>query len=138
MKSVKEISTEAKIIERLDKRKTGATIEEIRNVFCNSQSTITTQKFQYLENWLRQQGQLKSRASEVVHHIIDPITNDNACLKLLSDNAGFYKDLFDVAGDEATPTKQKIEKTINSGNADEKILEFGKLIGIINKDDKKN
>ena len=117
----KENSVRAKIIERLDKRKTGATIEEIRNVFCNSQSTITTQKFQYLENWLRQQGKLKSRASEVVHHIIDPITNDNACLKLLSDNAGFYKDLFDEVGDEATPTKQKIEKAINSGNADEKI-----------------
>lgn len=126
----KENSVRAKIIERLDKRKTGATIEEIRNVFCNSQSTITTQKFQYLENWLRQQGKLKSRVSEVVHHIIDPITNDNACLKLLSDNAGFYKDLFDEVGDEATPTKQKIEKAINSGNADEKILEFGKLIGI--------
>lgn len=126
----KENSVRAKIIERLDKRKTGATIEEIRNVFCNSQSTITTQKFQYLENWLRQQGKLKSRASEVVHHIIDPITNDNACLKLLSNNAGFYKDLFDEVGDEATPTKQKIEKVINSGNADEKILEFGKLIGI--------
>ncbi len=132
----KENSVRAKIIERLDKRKTGATIEEIRNVFCNSQSTITTQKFQYLENWLRQQGKLKSRASEVVHHIIDPITNDNACLKLLSDNAGFYKDLFDEVGDEATPTKQKIDKIIKSGNADEEILEFGKLIGIIkeNKD----
>lgn len=133
-----ENSVRARIIERLDKKRTGAAIEEIRNMFCNSQSTITTQKFRYLENCLRLQGKLKSRASEVVHHIIDPITNDNACLKLLSDNAGFYKDLFDVAGDEATPTKQKIEKTINSGNADEKILEFGKLIGIINKDDKKN
>lgn len=132
----KENSVRAKIIERLDKRKTGATIEEIRNVFCNSQSRITTQKFQYLENWLRQQGKLKSRASEVVHHIIDPITNDNACLKLLSDNAGFYKDLFDEVGDEATPTKQKIDKIIKSGNADKEILEFGKLIGIIkeNKD----
>lgn len=134
----KENSVRAKIIERLDKRKTGATIEEIRNVFCNSQSTITTQKFQYLENWLREQGKLKSRAVEVVHLIIDPIINDNACLKLLSDNADFYKDLFDEVGDEATPTKQKIEKIINSGTADEKILEFGKLIGIINKDDKKN
>lgn len=133
-----ENSVRARIIERLDKKRTGAAIEEIRNLFCNSQSTITTQKFRYLENCLRLQGKLKSRASEVVHHIIDPITNDNACLKLLSDNAGFYKDLFDVARDEATPTKQKIEKTINSGNADEKILEFGKLIGIINKDDKKN
>lgn len=126
----KENSVRAKIIERLDKRKTGATIEEIRNMFCNSQSKITTQKFQYLENWLRQQGQLKSRASEVVHHIIDPIINNNVCLKLLSDNAGFYKDLFDEVGNKATPTKQKIEKVINNGNADEKILKFGKLIGI--------
>lgn len=131
----KENSVKARIIKRLDKRKTATTIEEIRNMFCNSQSTITIQKFQYLENLLREQGNLKNRATEVVHHIIDPIANDNTCLKLLSDNAGFYKDLFDVAGDDAIPTKQKIEKTINSGNADEKILEFGKLIGIINKDD---
>lgn len=127
-----ENSVRARIIERLDKRKTGAAIEEIRNMFCNSKSAITIQKFQYLENWLRLQGKLKSRAAEVVHLIIDPIINDKVCLKLLSDNASFYKDLFDVAGDEATPTKQKIEKTINSGNANEKTLEFGKLIGITN------
>lgn len=125
-----ENSVRARIIERLDKRKTGATIEEIRNLFCNSQSSITTQKFRYLENWLRQQGKLKSRASEVVHLVIDPIINDNVCLKLLADNAIFYKELFDVAGNDALATKQKIEKIINSGNADEKILEFGKLIGI--------
>ena len=125
-----ENSVRARIIKRLDKRKTGATIEEIRNLFCNSQSSITTQKFRYLENWLRQQGKLKSRASEVVHLVIDPIINDNVCLKLLADNAVFYKELFDVAGNDALATKQKIEKIINSGNADEKILEFGKLIGI--------
>ena len=48
----KENSVRAKIIERLDKIKTGATLEEIRNLFCNSQSAITTQKFQYLEGML--------------------------------------------------------------------------------------
>ena len=126
----KENSIKARIIERLDKRKTGATIEEIRNVFCNSQSTITTQKFQYLENWLREQGNLKSRATEVIHHIIEPIINDNICLKLIADNASFYVELFKIAGDNASSTKQKIEKTINSGDADEKILEFGNLIGV--------
>ena len=126
----KENSVRAKIIERLDKRKTGATLEEIRNLFCNSKSEITTQKFQYLEIWLREQGKLKSRSAEVIHHIIDPIINDNDCLKILANNAGFYKELFDEAGNEASVTKQKIEKAINSGNADEKILEFGKLIGI--------
>lgn len=126
----KENSVRAKIIERLDKRKTGATLEEIRNLFCNSKSEITTQKFQYLEIWLREQGKLKSRSAEVIHHIIDPIINDNDCLKILANNAGFYKELFDEAGNEASVTKQKIEKAINRGNADEKILEFGKLIGI--------
>ncbi len=126
----KENSVRAKIIERLDKRKTGATLEEIRNLFCNSKSEITTQKFQYLEIWLREQGKLKSRSAEVIHHIIDPIINDNDCLKILANNAEFYKELFDEAGNEASVTKQKIEKAINSGNADEKILEFGKLIEI--------
>lgn len=131
----KENSVRAKIIERLDKRKTGATIEEIRNLFCNSHSTITPQKFQYFENLLRQQGNLKYRAAEVIHHIIDPIINDNSCLKILANNAGFYKELFDEAGNEVLVTKQIIEKIINSGNVDDEILEFGKFIGIINKDD---
>mgnify|MGYP003292708514 CR=1 FL=1 len=125
-----ENSVRARIIERLDKKRTGAAIEEIRNLFCNSQSTITTQKFRYLENCLRLQGKLKSRSAEVIHHIIDPIINDNDCLKILANNAGFYKELFDEAGNEASVTKQKIEKAINRGNAGEKILEFGKLIGI--------
>lgn len=129
-----ENSVRARIIERLDKRKTGTAIEEIRNVFCNSQSSITTQKFQYLENWLRKQGNLTSRATEVVHHIIDPIINDNSCLKLLADNASFYAELFRIAGDNASSTKQKIEKIINSENVDEKILNFGKSIGLIKKD----
>ena len=128
-------SINEKIIEKLDKSKTGATIEEIRNMFCNSKSAITIQKFLYLENWLRLQGKLKSRASEVVHLVIDPIINDNVCLKLLADNAIFYKELFDVAGNDALATKQKIEKIINSGNANENILEFGKLIGVTIKDD---
>lgn len=126
----KENSVKARIIERLDKYKTGTTIEEIRNMFCNSKSEITTQKFQYLEIWLREQGKLKSRSAEVIHHIIDPIINDNDCLKILANNAGFYKELFDEAGNEASVTKQKIEKKINSGNVDNKTLEFGKFIGI--------
>lgn len=128
-----ENSVKAKIIEKLEKNKTGATIEELRNMFCNSQSTITAQKFQYLENWLRKQGNLTSRATEVVHHIIDPIINDNSCLKLLADNANFYAELFRIAGDNVSSTKQKIEKIINGGDVEEQILEFGKLIGINNK-----
>ena len=127
-----ENSVKAKIIEKLEKNKTGATIEELRNIFCNSQSTITEQKFQYLENWLRKQGNLTSRATEVVHHIIDPIINDKACLKQVADNAIFYADLFKKSGNNASSTKQKIEKIINGGDVDEKILEFGKLIGINN------
>ena len=66
----------AKIINKLDKRKTANTIEEIRDSFCNSQSDITPQKFLYLESWLRQQGKLNNRAGEVIHRIIDPIIND--------------------------------------------------------------
>ena len=123
-------SIKAKIIAKLDKSKTGAAIEEIRNMFCNSQSSITTQKFQYLENWLREQGNLKSRPSEVIHHIIDPIINDNTCLMLIVDNSSFYAELFRIASDGVSATKQKIEIIINEDNVDEKIVKFSKLIGI--------
>ena len=123
-------SIKAKIIAKLDKSKTGAAIEEIRNMFCNSLSSITTQKFQYLENWLREQGNLKSRPSEVIHHIIDPIINDNTCLMLIADNSSFYAELFRIASDGVSATKQKIEIIINEDNVDEKIVKFSKLIGI--------
>lgn len=52
----------AKIINKLDRHKTGNTIEKIRDSFCNSQSSMTPQKFLYLESWLRQQGKLNNRA----------------------------------------------------------------------------
>ena len=126
----KNNSIKARIIEKLDKNKIGATIEEIRNVFCNSKSVITIQKFQYLEIWLREQGNLSSRGTEVVHHIIDPIINDKSCLKLIAENVNFYAELFRIAGDNASSTRQKIEKIIKSGITDENILEFGKLIGV--------
>lgn len=126
----KENSVRAKIIERLDKRKTGATIEDIRNLFCNSQSDITPQKFQYFENLLRQQGNLKYRAAEVIHHIIEPIIDDEKCLKLLAESADFYAKLFSDAKDEASTTILKIQAKINEEDVDESVIKFGEMIGI--------
>ena len=119
----------AKIINKLDKRKTGSTIEKIRDSFCNSQSDITPQKFQYLEIWLRQQGKLNNRAGEVIHRIIDPIINDENCLRLLVDNSDFYAKIIKTAGDDASTTKQIIQQKVNTSE-DAKLIAFAKKIGI--------
>lgn len=119
----------AKIINKLDKRKTGSTIEKIRDSFCNSQSDITPQKFLYLESWLRQQGKLNNRAGEVIHRIIDPIINDENCLRLLVDNSDFYAKIINTAGDDASATKQIIQQKVNTSE-DAKIIAFAEKIGI--------
>lgn len=119
----------AKIINKLDKHKTGSTIEKIRDSFCNSQSDITPQKFLYLESWLRQQGKLNNRASEVIHLIIDPIINDENCLRLLVDNSDFYAKIINTAGDDASATKQIIQQKVNTSE-DAKLLAFAEKIGI--------
>lgn len=125
----KDNDVKAKIINKLDKRKTGSTIEKIRDSFCNSQSDITPQNFLYLESWLRQQGKLNNRAGEVIHRIIDPIINDENCLRLLVDNSDFYAKIINTAGDDASATKQIIQQKINTSE-DAKLLAFAKKIGI--------
>lgn len=119
----------AKIINKLDKRKTGSTIEKIRDSFCNSQIDITPQKFLYLESWLRQQGKLNNRAGEVIHRIIDPIINDENCLRLLVDNSDFYAKIINTAGDDASATKQIIQQKVNASK-DAKLIAFAEKIGI--------
>ena len=119
----------ARIINKLDKRKTGNTIEKIRDSFCNSQSNMTPQKFQYLENLLRQQGKLINRASEVIHRIIDPIINDENCLRLLVDNADFYTQIINAAADDASVTKQIIQQKVNTSE-DAKLIAFAEKIGL--------
>ena len=119
----------ARIINKLDKRQTGSTIEEIRNSFCNSQSSMTPQKFQYLESWLRQQGKLINRASEVIHRIIDPIISDENCLRLLVDNSDFYVKIINAAGDDASVTKQIIQQKVNASE-DAKLIAFAEKIGV--------
>ncbi|EMB22636.1 P-loop NTPase fold protein [Treponema denticola] len=119
----------ARIINKLDKHKTGNTIEKIRDSFCNSQSTINAQKFQHLESWLRQQGKLNNRAGEVIHRIIDSIINDENCLKLLVDNSDFYAKIINAAGDDASVTKQIIQQKVNASE-DAKLIAFAEKIGV--------
>jgi len=119
----------ARIINKLDKHKTGNTIEKIRDSFCNSQSSMTPQKFQYLESWLRQQGKLINRASEVIHRIIDPIISDENCLRLLVDNSDFYVKIINAAGDDASVTKQIIQQKVNASE-DAKLIAFAEKIGV--------
>lgn len=117
------------IINKLDRHKLGNTIEIIRNSFCNSKYFITSSKFQYLEELLREHGNLNNRASEVIHHIIDPIINDESCLNIIIQNTNFYVKLINDAGDEIDVTREKIQQMVNKSDND-KLIEFAMKIGI--------
>ena len=121
-------SIQEKIISRLDRSRMGGTAVIIRNMFCNSEIRINEQKFLYLERWLREKGELKGRAIDVVYNIIDPVVGNVDCLMLISENADFYVDLFSIVGEDSTPTKEKIQKFINEDNENQQIIEFAKRI----------
>ena len=123
-------SIKAKIIEKLDKSKTTASIKDIRDDLCNStQIKISANSFLFLANWFEEQGDLISRADRVVHKIIEPIIDNNECLQRIINNPNYYSKLINMAGDDASALKQKIENLINN-NEDKKLIEFSKLIGI--------
>lgn len=127
----KENSVKARIIERLDRQKTPAFIKDIRDTFCDgSQNRISANVFLYFANLFEEQGDLLSRADRVVHKIVEPIVDDIKCLQHIVNKPDYYSGLIKKAGNDASATIEKIEKRIKSGNADEKVLEFGKLIGI--------
>lgn len=123
-----ENSCIAKIIAKLDKRKASSTVVEIRDLFCNSQCTITVQSFQYLESWLRQQGELLKRPTEVIHRIIDPIICDSECLYVIIKSPEFYAGILNSVGEIAIPTKQKIYEMIKKNNVND-AKKFLELIG---------
>ncbi|MBR7068178.1 MAG: NTPase [Bacteroidales bacterium] len=126
-----EKSVSARIIERLDRQKTPAFIKDIRDTFCDgSQNRISANVFLYFANLFEEQGDLLSRADRVVHKIVEPIVDDIKCLQHIVNKPDYYSGLIKKAGNDASATIEKIEKRIKSGNADEKVLEFGKLIGI--------
>lgn len=128
-----ENSVRARIIKRLDKRKTPASIKDIRDTFCDSsQNKISTNVFLYFANWFEKQGDLISRADRVVHKIIEPVIEDIKCLQYIVNKPDYYSDIIIKAGNDASATIEKIEKIIKSGNVDEKIKKFGELIGIMN------
>lgn len=117
-----------KIINCLDRSKTKNAILDIRNSFCNSNSTMSTEKFLCLESWLRKQGELKERATEVIYKIISPIIDNEECLNLIIANPSFYAELINGASD-VDEIKEKIQEKVNS-SGESKLIEFAKLIGI--------
>ena len=127
----KNNSIRAKIITELDRHKISASIKDIRDTFCdNTQIKISKNTFLFFAMWFEEHGDLINRADRVVHKIIEPIIDDNECLHRIVDKPHYYSELIKKAGDDASTTKQKLEKLINGGNVDKQTIEFGKLIGI--------
>jgi len=116
-----------KIITKLKRRDTGALIKDIRDVFCNSKSTINPQLFIYFETWFEQQGDLISRSPDVVHKIIEPVIDNTECLNIILSKTDYYTGIINNAGDDATGIIKKINEIIKT-NKDDKLIEFAKKI----------
>lgn len=116
-----------KIINKLDNRKISAQIIEIRNKFCNDVYKIDANIFKYFESWLRKQGDLINRNTEVLHTIIEPVLNNPECLNIIIKNSEFYINLINSAGDEAINICEQINKKLENSE-DEELIKFVKRI----------
>ena len=118
-----------KLIAKLDKRKTPAIIKDIRDKYCNSQYNISTQLFQFFEDWFENQGKLKDIADRATHRIIEPVINDTNCLNIIISKSDYYAEIIISAGDDAATLKDIIKNKIQSSN-DDNLISFAKKIGI--------
>lgn len=116
------------LISKLDKRKTSATVKDIRNIFCNGISEITSPKFIILEPWLREQGDLLAR-TEVADKIIRPIISNNECRKVILDNHEFYTTVINHCGDDANNLRSVILDLVNNSD-DTAFKTFAESLGI--------
>lgn len=122
-----------KIINKLDRRKTKETITHIRNQICNNVPgyNVNANKFIFLHDWLKKQGDLNLRSGDVTQYILNPIVNNDNCLKVLIDNDDFYAKIINSAGEQANTFLNNItNKLQNSENAN--LISFAKKIGVEN------
>lgn len=120
-----------KIIEKLDRRKTKKIITNIKNKICNSEQgySINANKFIFLHEWLEKQGDLISRAGDVAQYILGPISIDDSCLNLLTENSELYIKIVDAAGEQANTFKNNLRTKLQS-NGDERLATFANTIGV--------
>lgn len=114
-----------KLIEKIDGKRLGTCFTNIRDLFCNSQANINTEKFKILEKWLREYGLLDER-KETASKILNPVITDQDCRKIILDNSEFYISLINNAGNFADEFKQTVEKLAQENTDDERLKEFAK------------
>ncbi len=111
----------------------GDRVIEIRNKFCNTSVAMTAYKFRILEPWLREAGDLRSR-HDCVSKILLPVVGNDECLRLILDNASFYAELVNEAGNQADSFKSRIQQKLKD-NATDDLIAFAQAIGVSHKTD---
>jgi hypothetical protein len=126
-----------KIINKLDKKDTAATILEIRTEFCNKIYTMNSEKFEFYHPWFKEQGKLEERAGDAVNFIIKPVIRDKECLGLILSEKDYYADLINKGGDYSTDLRKEVKELLDS-NSDSKLLAFAKVINAYNEEDEQS
>ncbi|MCD8303480.1 MAG: KAP family NTPase [Prevotellaceae bacterium] len=87
-----------KIMLSVDGKRISDVFSEIRDLFCNGKKSINPSKYKLMEENLRLYGELQDRKTDVVNKILKPVISDNDCKHLILENASFYKDIVEEAG----------------------------------------
>ncbi len=120
------------IINRIDKNSLYEIMSDIRNDYCNDKIKIDANKFKYLEEKLREQGNLETRALDVINKILKPVLKDTDCMHLIINHQEFYTKLISLGGD-AVDDFCRIFMDIIQDTKDEKILTFIKSTDALNR-----
>lgn len=114
------------IFEKVQPSKITSPIREARDIFCNSQVSISVVKFKFLERWLRESGDLLERKGDVCDKIISPVLADESCRKLMVANSAFYKSI--ILGTNSSKLSAQMENILKSVT-DEAFVNFAKSCG---------
>lgn len=121
----------AAIVNKLDRRKTASSIAKIRNGFCVDTATINAPKFEFLEPWLRTQGDMESYAGDAVDKILKPIIGNASCRELILRNEEFYISLIEKTADRSYEFKQNLKRIVTDLPTDDLIVEFAEKIAVV-------
>lgn len=115
------------IINRIDKNSLYDIMSDIRNAYCNDQMKMDANKFKYFEAKLREQGNLETRALDVINKILKPVLKDTDCIHIIFSHQEYYSKLINSVKDAADDFCRTIID-ITKDTTDEKVLTFVKSI----------
>lgn len=115
------------LYEKSDKLHLKPAIKDIRDNFLRD-IDISTEQFIFFELALREQGDLKDKAADVVRKLLTPVASNDTCMNIILTNKEFYTVIIDSAGNDAFGFIDFLRDKIENDTTNTELASFDKMI----------